>query len=305
MAKNGRKVVLVRDMTDTMYNPAMPPKVNHFAGTDLMVEHVEKFVAPTITSDQVIGGSPFVFKDDKRPHIAMLIAEDEYKTNVSLPAFASRSLSDGYRVSFILPDPGRKDMSANPDRKNALANLSALNTADLAVISVRRRPLPEAQLDAVATFVRSGKPVVGIRTASHAFSPLPNQPLPEGHAAWTAFDADVLGGHYHGHHDPSRPVAVRAAPGASAHPILEGVDLTKLAGHGSLYKVSPLAKTTTPLLLGSVPDQDAEPVAWTNATATKGRVFYTSLGQIDDFASAEFARMLKNAIDWSLGGVTR
>jgi nicotinamidase-related amidase len=70
LAKNGKNVVLMRDMTDTMYNPKMSPFVSHFAGTDLMIEHVEKFVCPTITSDQILGGKPFKFKDDTRPTVA-------------------------------------------------------------------------------------------------------------------------------------------------------------------------------------------------------------------------------------------
>ena len=65
MAKNGREVVLMRDMTDTMYNPARSPHVSHFAGTCLMIEHVEAYVCPTITSDQILGGAPFRFKGDK------------------------------------------------------------------------------------------------------------------------------------------------------------------------------------------------------------------------------------------------
>ncbi|HEX3148897.1 MAG TPA: isochorismatase family protein [Gemmataceae bacterium] len=65
MAKNGKKVALVRDLTDTMYNPQMPPKVSHFEGTRLIVEHIEKFVCPTITSDQIAGGKEFKFKGDK------------------------------------------------------------------------------------------------------------------------------------------------------------------------------------------------------------------------------------------------
>lgn len=64
LAKNGKNVVLVRDMTDTMYNPARWPNVSHFRGTDLIVEHIEKFVCPTITSDQVIGGKAFAFAGD-------------------------------------------------------------------------------------------------------------------------------------------------------------------------------------------------------------------------------------------------
>lgn len=62
MAKNGKNVVLMRDMTDTMYNPKMRPFVSHFRGTELIIEHIEKFVCPTITSDQVLGGEPFRFK---------------------------------------------------------------------------------------------------------------------------------------------------------------------------------------------------------------------------------------------------
>lgn len=61
MAKNGKRVVLMRDMTDTMYNPARWPFVSHTRGTELFIRHVEKRICPTITSDQVIGGKPFEF----------------------------------------------------------------------------------------------------------------------------------------------------------------------------------------------------------------------------------------------------
>jgi nicotinamidase-related amidase len=64
LAKNGKNVVLMRDMTDTMYNPQRAPFVSHFRGTDLIIEHIEKFVCPTVTSDQVIGGKVFRFKAD-------------------------------------------------------------------------------------------------------------------------------------------------------------------------------------------------------------------------------------------------
>ena len=53
-------------MTDTMYNHEMPPKVNHFAGTDLVVEHVEKYWCPTIVSTDLTGAKPFRFSEDKR-----------------------------------------------------------------------------------------------------------------------------------------------------------------------------------------------------------------------------------------------
>ncbi len=67
MVKNGKDAVLLRDLTDTMYNPERAPYVSHFAGNDLIVAHVEKYVCPTITSDQLLGGVPFRFAGDRRP----------------------------------------------------------------------------------------------------------------------------------------------------------------------------------------------------------------------------------------------
>jgi len=64
MVNVGKNVVLVRDMTDTMYNSQKRPFVNHFRGTDLVVEHVEKYWCPTIQSTDFMGGSPFRFRED-------------------------------------------------------------------------------------------------------------------------------------------------------------------------------------------------------------------------------------------------
>jgi hypothetical protein len=62
--KRGWDIGLVRDLADTMYNSRAWPYVNHFRGTDLIVEHIEKYVCPTVTSDQLLGGSPFHFRED-------------------------------------------------------------------------------------------------------------------------------------------------------------------------------------------------------------------------------------------------
>ncbi len=66
MVHQGKNVALMRDMTDTMYNPEKSPKVNHFEGTDLVIEHVEKYWCPSFTSSDITGRPPFHFKDDKR-----------------------------------------------------------------------------------------------------------------------------------------------------------------------------------------------------------------------------------------------
>ena len=86
------------------------------------------------------------------------------------------------------------------------------------------------------------------------------------------------------------------AKDAAGSPILSGVDVGQLAGFGSLYKVSPLADSAKPVLMGQIPDQPIEPIAWTNTNKYGGRVFYTSLGHIDDFKQESFNRLLVNAL---------
>jgi type 1 glutamine amidotransferase len=82
---------------------------------------------------------------------------------------------------------------------------------------------------------------------------------------------------------------------------LRGVTPAKLVGTRSLYKVSPLNKSTVPLLIGEIPGQSPEPVAWTNLHGPKkARVFYTSLGDTADFKNPEFRRLLSNSIAWGL-----
>ena len=291
MAKNGKNVVLMRDLTDTMYNPTRAPFVSHFTGTDLIVEHIEKWVCPTITSDQILRGKPFRFSGDKRPHLVLIIAESEYQTERTLPEFALKHLGKDFRVSTV---------RGSETDACELPGLDVLNEADLALISVRRRALPSKQMAIIHKFVDSGKPLVGIRTASHAFSLRGKKP-PESCAVWETFDPEVWGGHYTNHHGDGPKVEIKAADGAAEHAILGGVNLAELRGNGSLYKVSPLAKSTMPLLIGTIPDKPAEPVLWTHATKAGGRVVYMSLGHPDDFTEAAFNRLLSNAIHWAAG----
>lgn len=63
LVRLGKSVALVRDLTDTMYNPERPPKVNHFAGTELVIEHVEKYWCPSFTSSDLTGKAAFRFKE--------------------------------------------------------------------------------------------------------------------------------------------------------------------------------------------------------------------------------------------------
>ena len=70
----------------------MWPYVSHFEGTNRIIEHIEKYVAPTILSTDLSGRPPFKFQPDNRPRAVFLIGEDEYKTETTLPAFAVKEL---------------------------------------------------------------------------------------------------------------------------------------------------------------------------------------------------------------------
>jgi len=288
MAKHGKRVVLMRDMTDTMYNPAMWPYVSHFTATDLMIDHVERFVCPTITSEQLIGGEQFVFKNDNRLHLAIVMAEQEYDTAETLPEFSAEHLEKDFRVSLIYAD--QKD-------RNRIIGLNELVEADIALISVRRRTPPANALKIVRDFVAAGKPIIGIRTANHAFSLRRGKP-PAGHDAWPEFDAQVFGGNYTGHHSDRRKSTVHVAEKNVEHPILTGVE-NSFPQAGTLYKVSPLADGTVPLLIGKADGVTDEPVAWTFQRADGGKSFYTSLGHPGDFQNLNFQRLLRNAIYWA------
>jgi len=292
MAKFGKNVVLMRDLTDTMYNSRMRPFVNHFTGTDLVIEHVEKYVCPTITSTALTGRPAFRFKNDKRPRVVFLSAESEYGSVETLPEFAHELKTKyGLYCEILQGSPERRS-----DDRHDLAGLEALTNADLVVVFMRRRALHPEQMKYLRDYIAAGKPLIGLRTASHAFDTRGSAPA--GYAEWPTFDPDVLGGNYHGHHGSGPKCTVTMAGGAEGHPILSGVKLP-LSSDGSLYEVRPLTDSTRRLLIGTIPDKAPEPVAWTNRSG-KSRVFTTSLGHADDFRNASFRRMLINAVFWAM-----
>ena len=152
----------------------------------------------------------------------------------------------------------------------------------------------------VRDIIAAGKPLVGIRTASHAFA-LRNAEQPEGHDTWPGFDAEVWGGNYTGHHPAGPKTKVDVVQNAAGHPILTGLDLSQFTGSGSLYQNHPLKSSARPLLNGSIPDKPTEPIAWTSQHKGGGRAFYTSLGHKGDFQSEVFQQLLRNAIYWAAG----
>ena len=105
MVRAGMDTVLLRDCTDVMYNPARWPYVSHFTGLDLVIGHIEQHVCPTITSDQLVGGEPFRFGHDRRPHLLVFAGAPEARRE--LQAFSRRFLDPTFRVSFVIGGPDR------------------------------------------------------------------------------------------------------------------------------------------------------------------------------------------------------
>jgi putative membrane-bound dehydrogenase-like protein len=283
-------VALMRDLTDTMYNPAMRPFVSHFTGTDLVVEHIEKYWCPTITSADIIGGAEYRFPEDTRPTVVMLLGETEYKTGETLPKFALDHLGKHFRVVSLFLDE---------DSETNFPGIDAVRDADVVLVSARRRPLVPAELRVLRDAVAAGTPVVGIRTASHAFH-LRNKPAPAGLADWPDLDATVFGGSYSNHYGHDQQSLVWPLPAAKDHPILAGLPEAEFPGGGGLYQTAPLKPGTTELLRGRVEGvAEPEPVAWTFTRPDGGASFYTSLGHPADFERPEFTTLLANAVTWA------
>ena len=229
------------------------------------------------------------------PHVVFVIGEEGYKTAETLPEFIRRELgSTGYRTTIVRSDP---------HDPNHFPGLDALAKADLLVLSVRRRALPEGELGLIRSYLDAGKPLVAIRTSSHAFALAPDAPpASKGHALWPRFDVEVLGGHYVGDLSNKAGTDVAPAPGAETHEILKGIATPAFHSSASLYKSVDLSSSAVALLQGKTDDHGKParfPVAWTHQYR-KSRVFYTALGHPDDFKVPAFNQLLKNAIAWAL-----
>lgn len=286
----GLDVALVRDLTDTMYDPAQWPWVDHFTGTERMIEHVERHVCPTVSSGQILGdGITFRSALDTRPTVALVIAEEEYGSHRTLTDFARRRLGGRFRVV---------EFHAAADDPHSIPGLERVGPADVLLLSARRRGLPPEQMKALRAFVAAGKPVIGVRTASHAWDP---GPVPEGREAWPDFDREVFGIDYSGHFGNELRSELSVVPAAAGHPLLTGVPGGgTLPQSGSLYRIA-AAEGTLVLATGSIPGEPAQPVLTCFTRPDGGPSIYTSVGHPDDVARPEVERVLVNAVHVAAG----
>ncbi|MEJ7618680.1 MAG: ThuA domain-containing protein [Pyrinomonadaceae bacterium] len=250
----------------------------------------------------MLGVSALAAHPQKAPHIVFVIGDHEYSSEETMPALA-RELEKNYRMRCTV-------LRSSPD-ENAEENipgLEALETADLAVLFLRWRRLPKAQLTHLEKYLASGRPLVAFRTTTHAFN------YPTGHELerWNAFAAEYLGGppgwgNGHTHYGHKSSTDVSAHPGARNHALLTGVD-RNFHVRSWLYHVLPNYPPSDAqvLLTGKAVDADKKdavenPVAWTWTNKSGGRVLMTTLGHPEDFQIEAFQRFVVNGVHWALG----
>jgi type 1 glutamine amidotransferase len=264
----------------------------------------------------------------KGKHVVFVSGDEEYRSEEALPALAKiLNKHHGFKCTVLFAiDP--KDGTVNPNVTDNIPGLEQLKTADLAVIFLRWRTIPDEQMKHLVEYIESGKPMVGLRTSTHAF-----KPGRKGEYAKYVSDSKVKGFengfgkqvlgetwvNHHGQHGKEGTRGVYPA-GAEKHPILKGIAAKDVFGPTDVYTVKlPLPGDSQPLVLGEVtetlkPDSKAVagkkndpmmPVAWTKTYKTESgksaRVFTTTMGASLDLEYEGTRRLIVNGCLWAMG----
>lgn len=258
--------------------------------------------------------------------VVLVSGDEEYRSEEALSQLG-KILAEHHgfecTVLFAIDDKGFVD----PTVKDNIPGLEALESADLMIIATRFRDLPDDQMKHIVDYLEAGKPVIGMRTATHAFN------IPKGKTydrysfrsqQWPGgFGKQILGETWVSHHGHHKFEATRGiiAPGAADHPILRGIKDGDIFGPTDVYTVNlPLPGDSKPLVLGQVlvgmdphdpPETEKKkndpmmPIAWTKTYSITpgktGRVFTTTMGASVDLVNEGVRRMLVNATYWALG----
>lgn len=275
---------------------------------------------------------PWVVYDGKdgpgtNKHIVLVSGDEEYRSEEALPQLGKiLAKHHGFKCTVLFAiDP--KDGTINPNVNNNIPGLEALKTADLMIIATRFRNLPDEQMKYIVEYVESGKPIIGLRTATHAFnldgkSAYRKYTWNHNGPAWRGgFGKQILGETWVSHHGHHMVESCRGVipEGVEDHPILRGIKSGDIWGPTDVYGVHlPLPGDSKPLVLGAVlkgmkPDDPPVegpknnpmmPIAWTKTYQTDsgktGRVFTTTMGASQDLESAGLRRLLVNAAYWAL-----
>jgi type 1 glutamine amidotransferase len=262
----------------------------------------------------------------KGKHIVLVGGDEEYRSEEALPQLGKiLAKHHGFKCTVLFAID-KKDGTINPNQNDNIPGLEALKTADLMVIFTRFRNLPDDQMKHIVDYVDAGKPIVGMRTATHAFNLSPKSSYLA--FSWNGkewpggFGKQILGEtwvNHHGAHGKEGTLGLIARDQAS-HPILRGLKDGDVFGPTDVYTVNlPLPGDSKPLVLGQVVDSlkpDGKPVAgkkndpmmpvaWVKTyqgrNGTIGRVFNTTMGASQDLLYEGTRRMLVQACYWAVG----
>ncbi|MBX6316272.1 MAG: ThuA domain-containing protein [Isosphaeraceae bacterium] len=254
--------------------------------------------------------------------IVLIAADDEYRSEELIPQLAKiLAKRHGFRCTVLFAID-KKDGTINPAQRDNIPGLEALKTADLLVLFARFRELPDEQMKYIDDYVNSGKPIVALRTATHAFNYTQHKDSPyakysfRSQAPEGGFGREVLGETWVNHYGRHQKESTRGviAPGMENHPIVRGV--AEIWGPSDVYEVTTLTGDSQPVVLGQVlqgmkpddpptPGKKLMPIAWiktyTGASGRPARIFVTTMGHAGDFQNEGVRRLLVNACYWALG----
>lgn len=254
----------------------------------------------------LLGTTSALLPADRPPVVVFVTGDDEYRSEITMPMLAEiLEHRHGWRCQVcyaVNETTGVRE----PKYKRNIVGLEALATADVAVIYLRFRSLPRPQLQCILDYAAAGKPLVGLRTSTHAFLYPPGVP----ESKWNDdFGRLVFGQKWLRHHGHDSSTLVSVA--LRDHPITRGLPAEWFC-RSWLYHVIPLEGDCVPLLLGAAvkgtqPDGQRfgtpNPVAWTK-TYRGGRVFFTTLGHPADFEQLPTRRLVLQGIFWAAGKET-
>ena len=266
--------------------------------------------------------APLVFEGTEGPgkgkHIVFLAGDHEYRSEETLPALA-RILAKhhGFKCTVLFDIDAEGNIAAGEPQN--IPGMEALGSADLAVVFLRFQGLQPDQMKHLDAYLQRGGPVVGLRTATHAFkgTPAPYSKYDynyKGTDYESGFGHQVLGqtwvGHYGKNHAQSTRIAI--VPDKASHPILRGVkDIWVQAGGYVGKPISGEVLTMAQPLNGMTPDSPADttkppmPSEWTrsykSASGKEGRVFTSLYGTSEDITNDGYRRLVLNGIFWTLG----
>ena len=260
----------------------------------------------------------------KGKDIVLIAGDDEYRSEEALPQLGMiLATQHGFKCTVLFPiDPETGEIK--PDHQTNIPGTEALKTADLMIIATRFRNLPDDQMKPIDDYLKSGKPVIGMRTATHGFNGLKGEYAKYNfnyrgeEKEWAqGFGRLVLGETWINHHGGHKREATRGiiADTGKGHPIVRGIKDGDIWGDTDVYGVRlPLPGDSKPIVLGAVlkgmkfDDPPVEgkkndpmmPVGWTKSyklpDGKEGMAFCTTMGSSTDLVAEGTRRMLVNAV---------